>query len=365
MRWCLALGIVLAALIAATVKVAARRPRPVMATHTDESDRPEALPESAPSPTPSLTASRQWRAAPARSAAGELFGRVLAPPGEETSFEGLTVVADGGQRTIEARVFPDGRFTIHLPAGPYALTATLDDWVGSVPNVGARPDRGREVAIQLGPPAAIRGHVRGPDGSAIMVRASLAGHRERQEGTVDGDGDFAFEQLLPGRVYDLTFEGAGLRTTTLRSVMAPAQEVAASVVALPVLRGAVGFPPGEHCPITRVALYAPSALSSSNKDDAEVNEHCQEGDDGEEGSPDESDEGDEVDENCRFQLPVPDGPTGMILVASGTGWHLEEPVSIPPLGDPEPVCLNPPCRAGFRGPTAEDQTTIEEEFFVQ
>ena len=35
----------------------------------------------------------------------------------------------------------------------------------------------------------------------------------------------------------------------------------------------------------------------------------------------------------------------MMLVATGSGWNLEEPVSIPPRGDPEPVCLNPPCRA--------------------
>ena len=33
------------------------------------------------------------------------------------------------------------------------------------------------------------------------------------------------------------------------------------------------------------------------------------------------------------------------LVAIGSGWHLEEPIAIPPLGDPEPVCLNPPCRS--------------------
>jgi hypothetical protein len=365
MRWCLALGIVLAALIAATVKVAARRSRPAT-THADESGKPEAPPASTPSAAQSsVSAPHQWRAAPARSAAGQLFGRVLAPPGEETSFDGVTVVADGGGRTIEARVLPDGRFTIHLPAGPYALTATLDDWVGSVPSVTARPDPGREVAIQLGPPAVIRGHVRGPDGVAILVRASLAGHRERQVATVEADGDFAFEQLLPGRVYDLTFDGAGLRTTTLRSVTAPAEGVAASVVPLPILRGAVGFAAGEHCPITRVALYTPSALSSSNRDDAEVNGHCQEGDVGEEGSLDESDEGDEIDENCQFELPIPDGPTGMILVASGAGWHLEEPVSIPPLGDPDPICLNPPCSTNSLHETTEDETTIEEEFVVQ
>jgi hypothetical protein len=264
MRWCLALGIVLAALIAATVKVAGRRARTVVATDTDAPDRAETGPAPTPSPPRSLApTSHTWRAAPARSAAGQLFGRVLPPPGEETSFDDLTVVADSGGRTIEARVFPDGRFTIHLPAGQYAVTANLYNWVGTAPSVGARPDRGREVTIQLGEPAAIRGHVRGPDGVPITARASLAGHSERREATADDDGEFTLQQLIPGRVYDLTFTGPGLRTTTLRSVTAPTYDVAAVVVALPILRGAVGFPAGEHCPITRVALYNPSAPSST------------------------------------------------------------------------------------------------------
>jgi hypothetical protein len=368
MRWCLTLGIVLAALIGATVKVA-RRPRTVAAAHAEAADGSETLSELTPS-APRLSAPplRQWRAAPARSAAGQLFGRVLPPPGEETSFDALTVVADSGARTIEARVFPDGRFTIHLPAGQYAVTATLSNWIGTAPSVGARPDHGREVTIQLGESSVIRGHVRGPDGVAITVGASLAGHGERQDTTPDDDGQFTLPRLGPGRVYDLTFTGPGLRTTTLRSVRAPADGVEAVVVALPILRGAVGFPAGEHCPITRVALYNPSALSSSDPDDGhDQRGNCHnDGNDAEEES--DLDE-DNVDETCRFELPVPDGPTGMILVASGAGWRLEEPVSIPPLGDPDPICLNPPCWAESLEKAAEHETTgettIEEEFVVR
>jgi hypothetical protein len=123
---------------------------------------------------------------------------------------------------------------------------------------------------------------------------------------------------------------------------APARRTARpapTVVALPVLRGAIGFPTGEDCPISRVALYEPSAVptSDSPKDDSD--------DDGEGDTDDGSLRLGGVDDACRFELPVPDGPTGMVLVAVGGGWHLEEPVSIPPLGDPDPICLNPPCRA--------------------
>jgi hypothetical protein len=254
MRWCLALGIVLAALIAATVTVAVRRPRAAVATHADEPDEPEASMEPAPSQLRvSAPSRREARSATARSTAAQIIGRVLQPAGEEISFDDLTVAADDGARTIEARVFPDGRFTIHLPGGQYAVAATLGNWVGLAPSVTARPDAGRELAIQLGKPAAIRGHVRGPDGVEITVRASLAGRNDWQEGAADDDGDFALEQLTPGRAYDLAFEGIGLRTTTLRSVTAPADGVAATVIALPVLRGAIGLSVSPPVKIARSA----------------------------------------------------------------------------------------------------------------
>ena len=118
--------------------------------------------------------------------------------------------------------------------------------------------------------------------------------------------------------------------------------------ALPVLHGAIGFPFGEDCPIERVSLRALGAPPPTDDDD-------------------DSDASD-VDSACRFQLPVPDGATQMLLVATGSGWNLEEPVSIPPLGDPEPVCLNPPCRAnplGGRASVRISEDEIEDEFAVQ
>ena len=161
------------------------------------------------------------------------------------------------------------------------------------------------------------------------------------------DGDFAIDALIPGRSYDLTFAGDDLRTTTLRSVTAPAEGVAAVIEALPLLRGAVGFPVGEDCPIDRVALRALDAPPPTDDDD--------------------SDDGN-VDSACQFQLPVPDGASQLLLVATGSGWYLEEPVSIPPLGDPEPVCLNPPCRANpleGRANVRISEDEIEDEFAVQ
>jgi hypothetical protein len=330
MRWCLALGIVLVALVALTVKVSMRRPRTVTTIADEAASEQAGAPRE---PTPLSAQPRAHRPpgpAFAHAAAAHVFGRVLPVVDEEASFEDLKVTADDGARSFEARVFPDGRFSIHLPAGQYAVTATLGAQVGIAPSVAARPSAERELTIQLGLAASISGHVRGPDGVAVKVRLSLAG-RDSSEQTVDSeDGDFAFEGLVPGRSYDLSFRGDDLRTTTLRSVTAPAEGVAAEIDALPILRGAIGFPRGEHCPIDRVALRALDAPTATATDDA---------------TNDADSYDSNVDSACQFQLPVPDGASQMLLVATGSGWNLEEPVSVPPLGDPDPVCLNPPCPA--------------------
>ncbi len=359
----MALGIVLVALVALTVKVSARRPRAVMALADEaEPDQPgaprELTPPSAQPPAAEMRGT-PWHGI-AHAAAAHIFGRVLASVDEEASFDNLTVTADDGARSLEARVFPDGRFSLHLSAGQYVVTASLGDLVGIAPSVAARPGAEREVTIQLRSAAAIRGHVRGPQGVEISVRVSLVGSDSWQQTVDTEDGDFALEALVPGRSYDLSFAGENLRTTTLRSVTAPAEGVAAVIDALPILHGAIGFSLGGDCPIERVSLRALDAPPSTDDDD-------------------DSDDGN-VDSACQFQLPVPDGASQMLLVATGSGWNLEEPVSIPPLGDPEPVCLNPPCRASPLGGRAnvrislegdavggvtEVEGQIEDEFVVQ
>ena len=330
MRWCAALGVLLVALVALTVRVSTRRTQAVVMSSADDVEEPALRPPTRPAAQPFVAPARSANLPTlAHSAAAHIFGRVLPLTDEEDSFEGLSVTADDGARAFEARVFSDGRFGFHLPGGQYAVTASLGDRVGIVPSVAARPGAERALTIQLGLAAAIRGHVRGPDGVAISVRVSLAG-RETCQQTVDTEhGDFAVEALIPGRSYDLTFTGDDLHTITLRSVTAPAEGVAAVIDALPILRGAVGFPADEDCPIERVVLREPGALPSNDDDEGQGDHVNQIG---------------SVDDACRFELPVPGGSSWMVLVAIGAGWHLEEPVSIPPLGDPDPICLNPPCR---------------------
>ncbi|HEY6475935.1 MAG TPA: hypothetical protein VI456_05090 [Polyangia bacterium] len=192
----------------------------------------------------------------------------------------------------------------------------------------------RDLLDKASGPAVIRGQARGPEGAAISVRASLAGRRERGRRIRVERGEFQISGLLFGRSYDLTFDGPNLRTTTLRAVTAPADGVEATLDPLPVLRGAIGFPSGGVCPYERVALRTGEA---EGEDLVEIG----------------------LGDTCRFELTVPDGPTQMVLVATGDAEPLEMPVSIPPVGDPEPVCLNPPCGADPLAGTARLRIAFE------
>ena len=326
MRLFVALGIVVATLIALTVKAMVRRP-PHRPPPIEEDE------EAATAPAPALPEAAEPRlfarsAGPAVGPA-HLFGRVLPPPGEVLGRGGLTVTADGGRRVVEALTFSDGRFDIHLPPGQYAVVASFGAWVGMTPSVPARSGGEHELTIVLGPTASLRGTVRRPAGvGRVTIRASLAGRDDWNEGDAsnDDDGTFEVEGLVPGRTYDLQVEGQGARTATVRSVTAPASDLLIQVDALPVLRGAIGFPSGGDCPIGHVGLFTPDELPA---DDDALND-------------DVGEQTIDVDGDCRFELSVPEGASQMMLLAVGAGWHLEQAITIPPVGDPEPVCLNPP-----------------------
>jgi len=338
MRLCVALGIVLTVLIALTVKARVRRPHhrpPPVDDHDEAVTDPSPPPRAAPEP-PSFDPSAQ-ALGPAH-----IFGRVLPPPGEPGGLQGLTVTADGGARSVEARTFSDGRFDLHLPPGQYAIVAAAGDWAGMAASVPARAGGEHEVTIGLGPTVSLRGRVRAPERVAELgVKVSPAERDDWDElRTIDGDGTFEVEGLVPGRTYDLLFEGEQARSSTVRAVTAPASDLLVQVDALPVLRGAIGVPGDEPCPISHVGLYAPTELPKSD---------------------DELDAEDEraaaVDDDCRFELTVPDGASQMMLLAVGAGWHLEQAISVPPVGEPAPVCLNPPCRA----PDAQAKVTVSLE----
>jgi hypothetical protein len=215
---------------------------------------------------------------------------------------------------------PDHRFAFHLPAGRYTLVATCGDLAGATFGVPARADQDSEVDIQLGPTAHIAGTVRAPAEAEIEVKATPVGGAPVVGSQLIENGAFTLSGLIPGRRYDLTFFGPTLRRSTLRSITAPTDALEVALVELPIVRGAIGLSDDDGCPVDTVTLHGPGI----DEDD-----------------PPSSDVGDD----CRFELRVPESAADPTIVATGAGWRLEDSLSLPPQGDPDPICLNPPCRS--------------------
>ncbi|HMC95453.1 MAG TPA: hypothetical protein VKO16_11855 [Polyangia bacterium] len=332
MRWCVALSLVLVALIVTTVRITFRKPQHV--AHAPVDDREAELDdqpahaespagplrpyqtESAPRPT--------WHPAPvghrARAPVVHLHGRVLPPSGGDADdvFDGLEVIADDGTRTVTARLSSGGRFSFHLPPGRYTLYAEAGDFSGMTTDVPTGGEDDRDIAIQLGPAATIGGTLTGPDDAEITVLASAVGATHATGQLSVEPGKFSIEGLIPGRRYDLVFSGPKIRTATLRSIAAPASALEVALAARPVVRGTIGFPNGDSCPIETVSLRG---VVVDADDDTET----------------------DVDADCHFELTPPEGMSELTVVAEGPGFYLEESVEIPPQGDPDPICLNPPC----------------------
>jgi hypothetical protein len=242
---------------------------------------------------------------------------VIVPAGSKVKdLDELTVKADDGKREYEAAT-DKATFELHLPAHAYTLTASVDELVGVV-EVRARPAMLEEVTITLQPAVAIEVNVEVPAGAGdpVVATAVRAGTDFEVARAEEEEHHLRIGGLLRGDVYDVTVrQGAG--KTVIRGVRAPAT-LDVTLGALATLHGMIGFPAGTKCAFRTIAVV----------DD------------------DDDDEGRSarVDRNCRFQLGALDPGTTVHLRASAPGWHLEELVAIPAQGEPDPVCLNPPCR---------------------
>jgi hypothetical protein len=318
MRWCAALVLVLVVVVVVGVRGLRRHQgRPPVAAPAVADEAPPPAPRRYPSsPAPDPPPRRE------SSGVAELRGRVLFPSKEEATSE-LQVVAEGGARKLPANV-RRGQFQLRVPAGRYTLVATDGTLIGVVEDVLARAGTTRELDIRLEPGAIIRGRVRSQ--GFVEVSASPAGEPGHVgSGDVEKE-DFTVEGLIPGRRYDLRFEGPTIRPTTIAGVTAPADDLDVELLPRAQIRGAIGFANGTKCPIETVELR----LESQRPNDHEVDDDGASAD---------------VGRDCTFTLTVPDAAAAATVVATGPGWHLEESVAIPPEGDPDPICLNPPCRA--------------------
>jgi hypothetical protein len=314
MRLCAALALVLIALVVLTVKTGRRPPRRAAPVGRDDAQlAPARVRASVPSPS-SPPAARELRGI------AHLRGRVLFPPGV-TPTPHVKVVADDSSRAFDALVHDDGRFEFHLPSGRYTLVASMPGLVGVAPDVLARADAAHDVDIELAVGAVIRGTVTGPHATFVTALPTGRDSGQIRADDVLDDGHFSIAGLIPGRRYDITFSGQSVRSLTVTGVAAPAEGLTFALQARPRVRGAIGFPRGTLCPIEMVRLSLAGARESGN------------------------DEWMYVDKDCAFALPAPEGGDQLTIVASGKGWHLEQQLAIPPDRDPDPICLNPPCRS--------------------
>ena len=170
------------------------------------------------------------------------------------------------------------------------------------------------------PPAAIGGRVHLPVGDGLVyVIVQPSGGDDGGAFGFAGEDAFRIEGLLTGHRYDVEFSGVRVRTLKLIGVVAPAVDLDVALEPPAIIQVAVGFPRGESCPIEVMRVHDATG--------------------------DEWEESAAAHPDCRFELPAPNHTGPVRLVAAGIGLTLETTLLVPDHGDPEPICLNPPCRA--------------------
>lgn len=333
MRLFAALAVVLVALLVATVRYATRQRASAGVT--------AAVPveDEAPGRAPPPAVRAGWPPAgalalePARGGIAHLHGRVLMPGECDPDTD---VIADDGARSFKVDAAGDCTYSFHLPPGRYELVATTGELAGAVPDVAAPAGAQRQVDIPLARGAEIRGVLRPSGVTAIAIAASFPDRSTNIIGKGDAgeDGSFSITGLVPGRRYDIHVAGREVKTARLRGVAAPADNVEVALELLPVVRGAFGFPRGDECPISYVVVAVGDASASTTV----------------------------IGSDCRFERSLPEeaaAPGIAVVTATGDGWHVEQTVAIPARGDPEPICLNPPCRADPLEGRASVRVTME------
>lgn len=372
MRWCLVLLVILGVLLAGLAKVATRqrggsalRPSTAEPPATGGEDEEDVRDETPPSPPPAPRRRSPRRLVTVETNAAVhagiaiLHGHVRLPaprsPGrhagaddadrdrEAIDLGDIAVIARDGARTLSARADGEGRFAFHLPPGAYTLSASAGPWTAVRTNVSARSGFDREVDLELALGATIGGRVRGATDGLAWVSVRPAGAPAPTppiaQVSIDDDERFVVRGLNPEQRYDLTVSGQEIRSVNLPGVMAPAAELDVTVERRAILRGAIGVPAGEPCPIEEVFLRT-AERDATTASASEIDVAA------------EPESGDVPDGACVFELRVPDGVSHATVIATGSGWQLEEAVEIPASGDPAPVCLNPPC--GNPGDLAAD-----------
>ena len=183
------------------------------------------------------------------------------------------------------------------------------------------PPPARRVRLPVPSPARIAGRLHVPAGADIVhVIVTPNGGTGPEASGFDDQGTFRIDGLVSGRRYDVEFSGPNVRTLRMIGVVAPAADLDVALEARAVVHVAIGFPRGERCPVDTLQVRAREGELTA-EDGIIV-----------------------FTPDCRFEFAPPRG--GQLTVsAEGGGLTLEAAITIPEHGDPEPICLNPPCRA--------------------
>ena len=246
------------------------------------------------------------------------------PPEAEPAKPQLTVRAlpsAAADRTMAYRlVEKDGAFEGHVPPGSYQLLAEAPDWFGRARHVEVRADSWHDVLIALEPAARITGAVIGlPSELASMPTLHVEGPAVMSIVRLD-QGGFTIDGLVADEVYQLKLPGFVIETPNQGMVRAPNDGLSVRIRPGPVFRGAMGRASGNLCPLETVAVY--------KADDSPYREPLVSL---------------VIDPNCKFETDQLEPGMLARLIASGGGWHFDVPFTVPSSGDPEEICLNPPC----------------------
>lgn len=208
---------------------------------------------------------------------GDALAVALEPLG---AVEGIALLPDGGpaagavvraataEHGASAVTGPDGRFALAVPAGVYAVQASLGDRAGSAaaPVALAAGEAVRGVELRLGPAAALEARVSALAGGAPIAGAHVAVHphesREIVARAVSGeDGRVRIAGLAPG-AYDVRAAARGASPTLVVGVtLAPG---ARFPLRLPLpgtgaVEGVVRDPAGGPLAGVRVRVARPAA----------------------------------------------------------------------------------------------------------
>jgi len=166
----------------------------------------------------------------------------------------------------------------------------------------------------------IAGRLRIPGPGLIYVVVTPSDGTDAAAMGFAGEDAFTVQGLVSGRRYDVQLSGGHIRTLRLTGVTAPATDLDITLEARAVIQLAVGFPRGERCPIETLTIHR--RRNGTDLEDAVAANR-----------PD-----------CWFRLTGPEDAGPVTIEAAGSGALFMTTVDIPAHGDPEPICLNPPCR---------------------